>query len=158
MACFRFPDAVCNELNATMARFWWGDGTDKRKIHWMSWEKMVEKKSVGGLGLRDISCFNLAMLAKFGWRLLTDGASSLVARVLKARYYPNTTFLSVECSANPSWAWRSVLAGRIILQNGARWRVGNGVSKWLWILGFLGRDLSSREGWLLWGRTFWLVI
>ncbi|XP_058208121.1 uncharacterized mitochondrial protein AtMg00310-like [Rhododendron vialii] len=111
-----------------MTRFWWGDGTDKRKIHWMSWEKMVEKKPVGGLGFRDVSCFNLAMLAKFGWRLLMDGASYFVARVLKAGYYPNTTFLSAECSANPLWAWCSVLAGRIILQNGIRWRVGNGTS------------------------------
>lgn len=37
-------------INVTMARFWWGDGEDKRKIHWMSWEKMVEKKFGGGIG------------------------------------------------------------------------------------------------------------
>lgn len=36
----------------------------------------------GGLGFRDIECFNQVMLAKKGWRFLTS-TSSQVAHVIK---------------------------------------------------------------------------
>lgn len=54
---------------------------DKRSLHWISWEKLVEPKIKGGMGFRDFHCFNLAMLSKHGWRLLTT-PEFLCVRVL----------------------------------------------------------------------------
>lgn len=48
---------------------------------------MFPKKD-GGMGLRDPYSFNLAMLAKHCWRLI-DEPDSLVACVLRAKYYPS---------------------------------------------------------------------
>ena len=51
------------------------------------------------MGFRKIHIFNLALLAKQGWRLLSN-PSSLVARVFKARYYPTISFISEKLKAN----------------------------------------------------------
>jgi hypothetical protein len=54
---------------------------------------MGKAKEIGGLGFRDLKCFNSAMLAKQGWRLLKN-QNSLVAKILKEKYTPTTRFWS----------------------------------------------------------------
>ena len=85
-----------------MARFWWEDQTDSKKIHWASYEKMCWPKEVRGLGFIDLHSFTLAMLAKQGWRLIQN-EDSLVARILKAKYYARGSLMSVEVGSNPSF-------------------------------------------------------
>lgn len=51
---------------------------------------------------------------------------SLVAKVLKARYFPNSGFLESKLKNKSSYIWRSLLWGRKIIENGSRWRVGDG--------------------------------
>ena len=64
ISVFLLPNSLCKELNGLMQRFWWGHKENNSKIHWMSWEKMGVSKGQGGLGFRDLSMFNKALLAK----------------------------------------------------------------------------------------------
>ena len=125
MSVFKIPLGLCNDIQRAMARFWWGSKEDKKGIHWGKWEKLSYAKIRGGLGFRDVSCFNQALLAKQGWRLLQN-PESLVAKVIKARYYKNTDFLNAKVGSSPSFIWRSILWGRQVLQKGTRWRIENG--------------------------------
>ena len=70
---------------------------------------MCTLKEEGGLGFRDLKAFNLALLAKQGWHLQMNN-NSLVHRVLKARYFPNTDFLHAKLGIKPLFAWRSILS------------------------------------------------
>jgi hypothetical protein len=74
-----------------MSQFWWGHRDNGKKIAWMSWGKMGCSKDVGGLGYRDLECFNLALLAKQGWRLFQN-PDSLVAKIFKEKYFRDSTF------------------------------------------------------------------
>ena len=76
---------------------------------------------------RDIHAFNLAMLAKQAWCLVT-GTHSLFFRVYKARYFPRCSFMEAELGHNPSFVWRSLLAARELIREGSMWKIGNGQS------------------------------
>ena len=127
MGVFQLPLKLCDELNALCAKFWWGQVGDERKIHWKSWDSLSQPKNDGGMGFRDLRSFNLAMLAKQGWRLLYDH-DSLLFKCFKARYFPRCYFLDAMDLTNSSYVWKSMVAALPILKSGCCWRVGNGVS------------------------------
>jgi hypothetical protein len=131
MSCFKVPKGWCVDIQAMVANYWWGQQQNEYKIHWLSWGKLCKSKEDGGVGFRDLSFFNLALLAKQGWRLLTS-PTSLFYRVYKAKYFPRCSFLKAKLGSNPSFIWRSILATRYIIQQGVQWKVGNGQSIDIW--------------------------
>ena len=127
MGVFQLPKKLCDELDAMCAKFWWGQEGEVRKIHWKNWNKLTEAKKVGGLGFRDLTSFNLAMLAKQGWRLIQQH-DSLMVKCFKARYFPRSHFLDASASPNCSYVWKSIMAASPILKSGCCWRVGDGTN------------------------------
>jgi hypothetical protein len=88
---------------------------------------MTYPKALGGMGFRDLHNFNLAMIAKQGWNIMTK-PHTLVAKLYKARYVPNSSLFESKICHNPSYAWRGIWKARQILMNGCRWSIGNGTS------------------------------
>jgi len=80
MSIFSFTKDLCNTIQATINRFWWGHKQEDRS------------KIEGGIGFRDMKSFNKALLAKQLWSLITH-PSSLVSQVLGAKYFPNGPIL-----------------------------------------------------------------
>ena len=67
------------------------------------------------------------LLAKQAWRVLQN-PNSLSARILKAKYFPQSSFLSAELGGSPSQVWRGICDGRDILIQGLIKRIGDGTS------------------------------
>lgn len=92
MGVFLLSKGFREKYERMIQEFWWGDDEGHMKVHWMSWERMIKPKRAGGIGFRDMHLFNLALLARQGWRLIQK-PDSLCARVLKSKYYPNGNLL-----------------------------------------------------------------
>lgn len=73
----------------------------------------------------------MALLTKQAWRLINQ-PDTLLARVLKARYYPRSSFFLAEVGERPSLTWRSIIQSRPWLEAGIRRRIGNGATTSIW--------------------------
>jgi hypothetical protein len=90
----------------TMAGSWWG-------------EKVITPM------------FNKVLLTKQGWRLMQN-PDSLIAQVLRAKYFPHDSFLSSMVGTHPSFVWRSLLSAIELLKESLVWRVSDGKSIHIW--------------------------
>lgn len=98
-----------------MNSFWWGRGAEGKGIKWMSWERLCSVKEDGGLGFKSLRGFNIALLAKQAWRIMTE-ANPLVSSLMQARYFPRSSFLDAKLGSNPSYVWRSLLESQEVLR------------------------------------------
>ncbi|PNY14675.1 ribonuclease H [Trifolium pratense] len=85
MSVYLLPDAIIKDIERMMNSFWWGGGTNNKGIRWMAWDRMAIPKGQGGMGFRDLHSFNLAMIAKQGWNIMTK-PHTLLAKLYKARW------------------------------------------------------------------------
>ncbi|XP_074298165.1 uncharacterized protein LOC141628985 [Silene latifolia] len=143
MSVFKLPGFFCDELKSLVLNFWWGAENGRKKIPWVAWEKLCRSKDNGGLGFRDFRLFNKALLGKQGWRLMTED-TSLMARVLKGKYFADRDFLEAELGSNPSFTWRSIWESKDVILSGARRRVGDGWSTKVWLDPWIPNTQSRR--------------
>lgn len=85
-----------------MNSFLWG--SKSKGINLMKWDRLCVDKKFRGLGFRNLEGFNLVMLVKHGWSLITD-PKALVSKLYKVRYFPNGDFLNVSLGQNPNFTW-----------------------------------------------------
>jgi hypothetical protein len=80
------------EIEKMMNSFWWGHSSARSKgIHWMSWDKLAMHNNDGGMSFKSLSVFNIAMLGKQGWRIMSN-PYLLISKLYKVRYIPYSIF------------------------------------------------------------------
>ncbi|XP_027098791.1 uncharacterized protein [Coffea arabica] len=131
MSCFKIPKRICKDISSLMSNYWWGEANGKNKVHWCSWKKLTQNKEKGGLGFKELEAFNMALLGKQVWRILTN-PNLLVSKVLKAKYFPRSSIFECKIPKNASWIWRGLMAARKVVEHGVRKRIGNGRSTQIW--------------------------
>ena len=73
MSLFFLPKSLCLEINSVLRKFWWGFPHDKNhNLSFLSWEKICQPKALGGLGICSMEFINKSLLARLGWKMLTN--------------------------------------------------------------------------------------
>ena len=108
------------------------ESTGQNGKRWVCREKKAGLVSVwSGIGFSMIHEFNMALLAKQLWRLV-QYPDSLVARVLRGRYYLMSSPLRMSSTSSPSYVWNSISAARKLLLLGIRQKIHYGYEVKFW--------------------------
>lgn len=78
------PAGIVSQLEILFKKFLWGGDGETQKIHWVRWDKICREKSEGGLGIKSVRAFNLALLGKWHWRMSME-KNSLWYKVLVSK-------------------------------------------------------------------------
>lgn len=66
------PLGVCEKLERLMRQFLWESTDEKKKVHLVKWEQVIQPKRQGGLGIRSMHTLNIAFLSKLGFRMFHE--------------------------------------------------------------------------------------
>jgi len=66
LSFFKAPSGIVSSIDSILNCFFWGGSDDHIKVTWVDWNTVCRGKEVGGLGVRSIREFNLALLGKWG--------------------------------------------------------------------------------------------
>ncbi|XP_073129001.1 uncharacterized protein [Henckelia pumila] len=125
MSCFKISFSLYKDIERLCAKFWWKSSKDSNGMHWASWDKLCLPKQSGGLGFRSMIEFNKALLAKQVWRII-QYPDSLMARLLKSKYFKHGDILDAPRGSNSSFIWKSIIWSRELISKGLIWSVGDG--------------------------------
>ncbi|KAL4295395.1 hypothetical protein GQ457_12G013690 [Hibiscus cannabinus] len=107
MSCYLLPRTITDCITSSMRRYWWSGKLSERGWPLLAWDKICTPKNAGGLGLRDLRRFNLALLGKQLWRFLVL-PDSLVSIVFRAKYYHSGSLLDAGLPDHASYAWKGL--------------------------------------------------
>jgi hypothetical protein len=109
MSTFLLSDKFCHKLDIAFKNFWWGFPKDKtRNLTLKSWASLCLPKDQSGLGFRLMKDINLSLIAKLGWKLLTNH-DSLWVSFFKAKYIKYENLLSCPLGFG-SFLWNGIKA------------------------------------------------
>ncbi|CAJ2673056.1 unnamed protein product [Trifolium pratense] len=138
LSFFKAPSGTISSIESILIKFFWGGSEDLRKVSWINWNTIFLRKEYGGLGVRQLKEFNLALLGKWCWRMLVD-REGLWFRVLAGRYGVERGRLCEGGARGSTW-WRELArirdgggeAGRGWFRESVLRQVGDGSDTFFW--------------------------
>ncbi|XP_013624886.1 PREDICTED: uncharacterized protein LOC106331086 [Brassica oleracea var. oleracea] len=92
---------------------------------------------------RDVELFNIALLGKIAWRILTK-PHCLLSRILLGKYCHSKSFLSVPSQGGSSHGWKGIIAGRDLLISHLGKSIGDGESTKVWKDSWIDNGSNTR--------------
>ncbi|GKA40691.1 hypothetical protein Tco_0733284 [Tanacetum coccineum] len=133
---FKAPESIINFLERVRAKFFWGSSQGNNKMAWVRWDNVLASLDQGGLGIGCLKAFNLALLQKWRWRLVTN-PNLLWVKLIKAIHGTEAGFDDKGCATSGVWSsiigTTNYLHSYSILPKGSlRCHLGNGSTISFW--------------------------
>ncbi|GJR01198.1 retrovirus-related pol polyprotein from transposon TNT 1-94 [Tanacetum coccineum] len=97
----------------------------------VAYDSVCTPKHEGGLGIRRIDDFNVALMATHIWSILTH-RESLWVKLVHTYKLKGRSFWDIPCGGDVSWGWRKFLQIRSTIQPSIWHKINNGKSTSAW--------------------------
>jgi hypothetical protein len=133
MSMFLLPKSLCVTINSSIRRFWWGYPQDKKHcLSLLSWDNICKPKAFGGLGIRTMEVINNSLLARIGWKMVSN-QPHLWVDTLRGKYLKRgISFLNAPSNVPSSWLWKGLLRNRKVVEQGACISITSGLNVDIW--------------------------
>ncbi|KAL2901710.1 hypothetical protein RDABS01_026792 [Bienertia sinuspersici] len=127
MSVYLIPQKILKKISSTITKFYWGGRDQVKPIYWKNRDTLELRKEEGGLGLRNLTNLNQALLFRQVWRI-SKNPNALVSRVIRHKYGKDPLTLAREGKKlrNASWSMRSMVNCARSMKTGCGMRIGNG--------------------------------
>ena len=105
---FLLPMKVMKKINQLCSAFFWHGNSDHAKGARVKWDTICQPKAEGGLGLKQVKEWNVAILLKNIWIILTKAGSLWVAW-LKQYILKNDNYWDYQATQTTHWGLRKLL-------------------------------------------------
>jgi hypothetical protein len=133
MSLFLLPESLCASINSCIRKFWWGYPQDKKHgLSLLAWANICKPKSLGGIGIRSMEDMNNSLLARLGWKMVSNQphlwVDSLRGKYLKHGVY----FLTAPFNSVSFWLWKGLQKNRKVVEKGACISISSGQNVDIW--------------------------
>ncbi|KAL2925976.1 hypothetical protein RDABS01_020076 [Bienertia sinuspersici] len=127
MSIYLLPQKVLKKISSTITKFYWGGNGQTKPIYWKNRDTLELRKEEGGLGLRNMTSLNQALLFRQVWRI-SKNPHTLASRVIRHKYGKDPLAIARDGKniRNASWAMKSMVNCARALKSGCEMRIGNG--------------------------------
>ena len=108
MGCFKIRLGLCHDIEALIKKFFWGQRGDRRKIHWVRWDELTNRRWQVEWDF-EIWLFTMIPFwqSKHG-DYYTIGHLHFI-RFSKPPFFPNCSIMEAKDSRSGSYVWKSIL-------------------------------------------------
>ena len=100
------------------------------KPHLVNWDIVCRPKDQGGLGILDLRCMNLCLLAKWWWSL--ENKEGLWQKIVRFKYIRGRPLSLLQRKQGDSHFWKSILEVKDVFYKNCKRIIGDGKSTSFW--------------------------
>ncbi|KAL2252867.1 UNVERIFIED_CONTAM: hypothetical protein Sindi_0081400 [Sesamum indicum] len=129
-SAFMLPKKVINEIEKRLRTFFW-KGTTSNGYAKVAWKDVCRPKDEGGLGFKDISTLNRALMSKKLCDVIRCDRTSIWVQWLYQDRLHDTSIWTVR-EHGGFWGWRKMLRLHPFLRSIVNYQIGNGGRFYIW--------------------------
>nr|GEW45364.1 hypothetical protein [Tanacetum cinerariifolium] len=128
---FILPVSISNDIEKLMGDFLWNFGVFKRGKSLINWNSICKMKVEGGLGIKSLDSWNIALMSKHIRNVITNKESLWVQWVNTYRL-KGRSFWDIPEKEGSCWVWKKILKIRGLIKDHNFHKIGDGRNTSLW--------------------------